>query len=186
MLRKVVQSAKIEGKDWKQEMYRYLRNYRSTPHISTGKAPAEIIISSRTYRTKLPQIGLRYDDKDRRERDSLSKAKQKGYADDKDIRERDSLSKAKQKGYADDKDIRERDSLSKAKQKGYADTVLVKQRKLDKLTPPFSPDPLEIIRIKGYMITAKSVKTAVTITRNSSFFKKIPSRKNEGTSHDDQ
>ena len=36
------------------------------------------------------------------------------------------------------------------------------------------------------MITAKSVKTAITITRNSSFFKKIPSRRNEGTSHDDQ
>ena len=66
MLRKVVQYAKIEGKNWKQEIYRYLRNYQSTPHI-TGKPPAEIIFSSRTYRTKLPQIGLRYDDKDIRE-----------------------------------------------------------------------------------------------------------------------
>ena len=36
------------------------------------------------------------------------------------------------------------------------------------------------------MITAKSVKTGVTITRNSSFFKKIPSRKNEDTLHDEQ
>ena len=154
MLRKVVQSPKIEGKNWKQEIYRYLRNYRSTPHISTGKAPAEIIFSSRTYRTKLPQIGLRYDDKDIRERASLSKAA---------------------------------DSNRNVKKSNFkiADTVLVKQRQVNKLTPPFSPDPLKIIRIKGSMIIAKSVKTAITITRNTSFFKKIPSRK-KGTSHDDQ
>ena len=43
MLRKVVQSAKLENKNWKQETYRFLRNYRATPHISTGKSPAEII-----------------------------------------------------------------------------------------------------------------------------------------------
>ena len=56
------------------------------------------------------------------------------------------------------------------------DTVLVKQPKVNKLTPPFNPDPHTIVSIKGSMITARSSITQRTITRNSSFFKRIPSR----------
>ena len=56
MLQKVIQSAKIEKKNWKQEIQKFLRNYRSTPRISTRKALADIMFSSLSYCTKLPQV----------------------------------------------------------------------------------------------------------------------------------
>ena len=149
-LRKIVQSAKIENKKWQQEVYKFLRNYRATPHSSTGKSPAEVMFPGRTYRTKLPQIKPTYDDTEIRERDRLSKAKSKGYAD--------------------------RNRNVKISNFELNDTVLVKQKKLNKLTPPFNPAPYTIIDMKGSMITARSNNTQSTITRNSSFFKKIPNR----------
>ena len=54
------------------------------------------------------------------------------------------------------------------------DTVLVRQQKKNKLTPCFDPKPYEIIEIKGSMVTA--TRKGHTITRNSSFFKAIPSQ----------
>ena len=59
------------------------------------------------------------------------------------------------------------------------DTVLVKQKKVNKLTPPFNPVPHIITSIKGTMITAKSTTNSVLITRNLSFFKKLKDRKSE-------
>ena len=53
----------------------------------------------------------------------------------------------------------------------------MKQKKVNKLTPPFNPTPCVIIAIKGSMITAKSSKDeSKVITRNVSFFKRIKSR----------
>ena len=37
------------------------------------------------------------------------------------------------------------------------DTVLVKQKKLNKLTPPFNPVAHKIVEIKGSVITARSL-----------------------------
>ena len=51
------------------------------------------------------------------------------------------------------------------------DQVLIKQKRLTKLTPPFSPDPYEITARKGSMLTAR--RGDHTITRNSSHFKKM-------------
>ena len=56
------------------------------------------------------------------------------------------------------------------------DTGLVKQTKLNKLTPPFNPDRHTVVAKKGSTITARSNRTGYCITRNSSFFKKIPNR----------
>ena len=48
-LRKLVQSAKIENKEWKRELYKFMRNYRATPHQSTLKSPAELMFPGRNY-----------------------------------------------------------------------------------------------------------------------------------------
>ena len=53
------------------------------------------------------------------------------------------------------------------------DSVLVKQPKQNKLTPAYEPKPLTITAVKGSMITA-SRPGRNPITRNRSFFKKIP------------
>ena len=61
---KILQSSKIERKNWRQELYRFLRNYRATPHSSTGNSPAEIMFPGRSYRTRLPEVKGKYDDED--------------------------------------------------------------------------------------------------------------------------
>ncbi len=42
MINKVVRIASIERKCWKQELFKFLRNYRATPHTTTGKRPANL------------------------------------------------------------------------------------------------------------------------------------------------
>ena len=140
-------------------MYRYLRNYRSTPHVSTGKAPAEIMFSKGLYRTRLPQIVPKFDDPGVREHDSRSKARQKGYADNH-------------------RNVKEFNFT-------VGDNVLVKQKKINKLTPPFNPNPYIIVKINGSMITAQSSTAGTLITRNSSFFNKIPRRLEEEPTDDE-
>ena len=49
---KVCKCAHVDGKSWKQELYRFLRNYRATPHTSTGQAPATVL-NSVPLKTKL-------------------------------------------------------------------------------------------------------------------------------------
>ena len=147
-LRKVMQSANLEGKNWRQELNAFLRTYRVTPHTSTGKSPAELMFNSRNYRTRLPVKQLIYDDHEVREKDKLRKEQMKMYADRKS-------------------NVKECDI-------NVGDTVLVKQRKLNKLTTPFSTVRYIVTETKGSMITAVSEETKKFITRNSSFFKKVP------------
>ena len=42
---KVTHAAKIERKDPKTEMTKFLRNYWNTPHSSTGKKPSELVMN---------------------------------------------------------------------------------------------------------------------------------------------
>ena len=50
---------------------------------------------------------------------------------------------------------------------------MIKQPKQNKISIPFRPEPLQITHKKGSMITAQNGER--TVTRNSSFFKKLPS-----------
>jgi hypothetical protein len=50
--------------------------------------------------------------------------------------------------------------------------VLVKQQRHNKLATNFSPEPYTVIAIKGSKVVAKNKDDQ--ITRNSSFFRKIP------------
>ena len=81
--------------------------------------------------------------------------------------------------------LRRRDKQAKRKMKIHADTrkkatpstlkvgdfVLVRQKKRSKLTPPYDPKPLQIIKKKGSMVTAE--RDGWRVTRNSSHFKQI-------------
>ena len=44
-LKKIMQTAHIEGKPWQQELNKFLRNYRATPHCTTGVSPAEALFN---------------------------------------------------------------------------------------------------------------------------------------------
>ena len=52
---KVTHASIAEGKDPKSEIYKFLMNYRNTPHSSTGKTPASLMMN-RGIKTKIPAI----------------------------------------------------------------------------------------------------------------------------------
>ena len=81
-VKKVVKTATVERKNWKQEMHRFLRNYRATPH-STMRIPPALALFGRPLRTKLPEITKKHPDKSIREQDRVAKARMKAYADKK-------------------------------------------------------------------------------------------------------
>ena len=45
VLGKLWHIARIEGKHHTQEVYKFLRQYRATPHSTTGKPPAEVLFN---------------------------------------------------------------------------------------------------------------------------------------------
>ena len=40
ILEKSIRIAHLEGRNWKQELYKFLRQYRATPHSTTGVSPS--------------------------------------------------------------------------------------------------------------------------------------------------
>ena len=54
-VKKVIKTANVERKSWKQEMYRFLRNFRATPHTTTRVPPATALFG-RAMKTKLPEF----------------------------------------------------------------------------------------------------------------------------------
>ena len=145
-LGKVITTASSENKPWKQELNKFLCNYRATPHVTTKVSPFKVLFG-RDMQTKLPHLsGSNITDAALRDTDCKAKANMKTYADQ-----------------------RLHDKPSTLKE---GDTVLVKQAKRNKKTPQFDPNPYHIIQKKGSMIIAS--RTGHTITRNASHFKGIP------------
>ena len=141
---KVIKTANMENKNWRRELFRFLANYRQTPHPNTGKSPRSLMFQ-REIRGKLPNM-IQEEEKD-------------------DIKERDTAIKAKQKEKLDEKRRTKEHTIKKG------DLVLVKQEKTNKLSTPYGPTPHIVERVKGSMITA--TRGNAMTTRNSSFFKKI-------------
>ena len=51
-LGKALKTAKLQGRSWKQELNRFLLQYRTTPHCTTGVPPSELLFN-RTVKGKL-------------------------------------------------------------------------------------------------------------------------------------
>ena len=152
-LEKCVRTAVVEGKNWKQELYKFLRQYRATPHTTTNVSPNEAL-NGRKLKTTLPEV-------------SPASARQNAMQETrKTMAERDAEQKAKIKAYADSK-LGTKPSDIKP-----GDTVLVRQPKKNKLSTPFNPEPFVVQAKKGSMVTASD--GFKSITRNSSMFKIIP------------
>ena len=131
-LNKISKTAKLEGKDWEKEISTFLSAYRNTPHPSTGKTPNELV-KRYHVRTKLPRL----------KPDRLP---------DDSVRKKDSKMKLKGKLNTE--------ACRRIRKHTFAigQTVLIKQRRLDKLTPLFEPNPYQITYIKGSRITAKKTE----------------------------
>ncbi|CAB4011830.1 Transposon Ty3-I Gag-Pol poly [Paramuricea clavata] len=71
-------------KCWKQELFKFLRNYRVTPHTTTGKSPADLLFQTRLYRVRIPELSTSHSSDNKvRERDAEKKLQAKQYADRK-------------------------------------------------------------------------------------------------------
>ena len=134
--------------NWKQEMYQFLRNYRATPHCTTGTAPATALFG-RAIRIKLscPVVPCE---------SNLKPAL---------MREHDAHQKLKMKTLAESRrPIKDSDIQ-------VGDTVLVKQPKTGKFSTPYHPVPLKVTNKNHSMLTAEEGDRSVT--RNSPHFKKL-------------
>lgn len=148
---KAIKTAQIEGKNWKQELYNFLRQYRATPHSSTGYSPYQLLFG-REPSTKLPKvqsfIGNRNQqlDESARQNDATSKATMKRQFD--------------QRNNTCPTDIKIGDFVLKRNDSNN-----------NKLSPAYDPIPYEVINKKGNMITVTN--SSKNVTRNSSKFKKV-------------
>ena len=142
-LKKMWHIALQEKKSPQQEMYKFLRQYRATPHCTTGKAPAEILFN-RTFKTRIPTLTKPTYDKDLRDKDAQKKKKQKAYKD----------KPANVKPHRIEK----------------GDKVLLLN---NKKRGPFwyDPTPYQVINIQGHQITARRGQT--TLRRDAKAFKVI-------------
>ena len=145
-LKKCIKAAKVEGRNWRKELQAILRNYRTTPHATTGVAPA-VLLLKRPVRNKLPQPN---------HIDPVAEI----------VRERDSSQKLKMKAHADNKAYVKPCNISPG------DAVLVKRPfSVSKGGTVYDPTPMTVVSKKGSMITAEGENR--TVTRNSSFFKNV-------------
>lgn len=152
-LGKAIRAAWVEGRDWQRELYGFLLNYRTTPHLSTGVAPAEMLYK-RVIRSTVP-VAHQKPETTSAERVLKGKVKSKQYVDTK------------------------RHTRASTIKEG--DTVLVRQKRKNKYTTMFSPQPYTVIKVQHSRITAQ--RDDRIITRNSSHFKKYKGmdKKNEIT-----
>ena len=142
-LTKAIRSAHAEGKRWTKHLYRFLLNYRTTPHSTTGFPPAQLLFN-RKVNNKLPQVSSTENTK---------------------LIEKDMKAKSKMKEKAD-KTRKAKSSTIKV-----GDAVLVKQRKQNKFSTRFNPNPFRVVKKNGTMITAH--RNDMSITRNASHFKQV-------------
>ena len=76
---KAICAANTGHRRWKQEIHTFLRNYRATPHGTTGMSPAELLFG-RKINTKLPNLTNKTNnDNNVRVYDTTRKQKMKEY-----------------------------------------------------------------------------------------------------------
>ncbi|XP_052791587.1 uncharacterized protein K02A2.6-like [Mya arenaria] len=127
-LNKFVRAAVADNSDWKTDISSFLMHYRATPQSATQISPFEAL-TGRKMNVGLPEIP-------KLEPTSVPTS----------LSHNDAVSKAKMKVYADKRRHTTQSNLSQG------DHVLVSQRKLDKLTPPYNPDPYTVIEKRGSIV----------------------------------
>ena len=147
-LEKMLQAAEVEGKIWRQELNRFLLQYRTTPHCTTKVAPSELLFN-RKIRGKLPSIEKKL---------VLNRHKE--------ARENEKKSQAYHKSYADNRRNAKESNIK------VGDTVLVKQKRQNKLTSRFNKTPYVVIQRKGTQVIAENNQKH-RVKRNVSHFKKF-------------
>lgn len=148
---KVIRTAHTEGRSWKQQLFRFLRMYRATPHTTTNISPSQAL-NGRDMKCEIPQVTQ----------------PQAETSEQRKMKTRDEEQKRKMKENAD-RELHGKESNLKE-----GDVVLVRQAKTSKASSPFDPRPLTVAHRRGNTIVAK--RGNYEIRRNISFFKKVNAR----------
>jgi len=144
---KAIRIARVEQKDWKEEINKFLIAYRSTPQATTGATPFYLMFG-REMRTKLQEL--------RREQTVI----------DESVRDADFRKKIQGKEYSDGK----RRSMPSAIIVG--DTVLLKTPKVDKFSTNFHPTPCKVVKREGGEVTVET-EDGKEVKPNVSFMRKF-------------
>ena len=128
-LLKSIIAAHAEGKNWREELNRFLSAYKSTPHSTTGNySPAESLFR-RKLTIKIPEL--------------VNVEEEKVDQVDQAVRDQDTQRKQFNKDYVDkrfhagDRNVREGDS------------VLLEKKKENKLSPRYEKEPYQVISRHG-------------------------------------
>jgi hypothetical protein len=130
-LGKVLRSS--DGSNWEVNLTEYLRNYRDTPHSSTGVPPKQLLFKGNAATSRMPNY-------------NYNNNYSEGQLENK-ARINDAVAKRRM---ADYNDMSRKAKPSKLK---VGDTVLLKIKPLNKSQPPLDPIPYTIIKLKHTMAT---------------------------------
>jgi hypothetical protein len=147
-LGRVIRSANTMDRDWRQVLNEFLRNYRSTPHSTTGVAPA-VLLYGENRTNRLPTV-----------------VEEAARADLVSVKERDAEAKRKAAAYADKR------RGAKTHQFKEGDTLFTLQKCTNKWMTRFSSEPLLVTQIKGSMVTVKG-QNGRQFSKDASKFKKV-------------
>jgi len=147
-LTKIRQSARIEGRSYKEILISFLSNFRNTPHSATGKTPAELMFAYQHNSTKLPN-NRRVEKTTQMMEAELADWKAKYHMKE----DYDSHGYVKETCFSVGDRVR---------------VMIPKEKRIHKLITPFSPETYIISKIDGLRITA--VNNYHTIVRSKSQF----------------
>ena len=135
--------AKVEGKQWKEELVSFLMEYRSTAQVRSGHTP-HFLMFGREMRTKLPKLRV-FVNQHRME----------------NIRDKDWEQRLRGKIYADQK------AKAKPSNASIGQSVLLKSSDTGKLSTKFESESCTVANKQGSEITIQS-KEGVEYKCNSS------------------
>ncbi|KAL9985896.1 hypothetical protein ACROYT_G008349 [Oculina patagonica] len=79
-LEQAITTAVVQGKNWKQQLFIFLRQHRANPHSTTGKSPSELL-NGRKLKSTLPPVQFDQASPEIRQADANRKEKMKEDAD---------------------------------------------------------------------------------------------------------
>lgn len=149
LLKRLIISQNLKG-DWREDLHQYLLMYRSTPHSTTLRTPAELMFNW-NIRDKLPSIHQPVEiDRELADRDKQKKHEGKEYGD------------AKRRAKESEIDV--------------GDLVVAKRQMMsNKLATRYEPTAYEVTKRNGPEAIIKSTESSATFRRNVAHLKKIPS-----------
>ena len=117
----------MQRRNWKQETFRFLCQYRATPHSTTNTSPCETL-NNRKLNTLLPEPPTT----------RCKRQKFMFYDASASLAQRDGMQKQEMKIYPDRRENAQERNITSG------EIILMKQPKQNKLSTPYNPKPFAV------------------------------------------